>query len=543
MALSFLSSATNAIILSWGWRRIVLAFIAGAASALAQAPVSLFPVLWLTFPILVLLIDGTLAAPGERRTGAMRQAALTGWVFGFGYFLAGLWWIGSAFLVEADTFAWLIPFAVAAMPAGLALFWAAAAALARAFWVDGPVRILVLAISFALFEYLRSVMLTGFPWNAPGHALAANDITMQATALVGMHGMTLFAMVIFCAPALLFGHNRDRKLALGLGGGTGALFAAILIYGFVRLAGSDAAVTDSVRIRIVQPNIPQAEKWMSEFKSRNFNELLQLSAQRPAPGAGGLDEVTHLIWPESALPFLLSNARHELGAIAAMLPPQTHLITGALRIEPVPSHPQGRKVYNSIYVLDSDGTIVDAYDKLHLVPFGEYLPFQSMFDALGLEPLTRQVGGFSAGQTRQSMRIGSAPPALPLICYEVIFPDLDGSTPDRPGWLLNVTNDAWFGITPGPYQHFHQSRLRAVEQGLPLVRAANTGISAIVDAYGRVRHSLGLNQRGIVEGGLPVSVNATPYSIYGSKIFTLLVAFSLILALMLQRIRTLRGRK
>ena len=543
MAIPLLTSATNAIILSWGWRRNVIAFTSGAASALALPPFSFFPVLFVTFPILILLIDGALPVPGKGKFGAMRPAAMTGWLFGFGYFLAGLWWIGSAFLVEAETFAWLIPFAVAAMPAGLALFWAAAAALARAFWPGGPARILVLAGAFSILEYLRANVLTGFPWNAPGYALAAHDITMQAASIVGLHGMTLFAFIVFSVPVLAFGPARDKGLAFGFAACAGALLAGITVFGLIRLAGADQAVHDNVMLRIVQPNIAQADKWKPELKSRHFNDLLALSDQRQSPGTGGIGDITHLIWPETALPFLLSNARGEMSALAALLPPQSHLITGAFRTEPVPSHPLGRKVYNSIYVIGDDGTIIDAYDKLHLVPFGEYLPFQSLFDAIGLAPLTRQIGGFSAGQNRQNLRIGAAPPALPLICYEVAFPDLDGSSPARPGWLLNLTNDAWFGITPGPYQHFHQARLRAVEQGLPLVRAANTGISGIVDAYGRVRKILGLDQRGIVQGRLPVSLASTPFSRYGSRIFILLVAISLIFALMCHRLMAPQHRK
>lgn len=534
----FLSSLTNAIILSWGWRRALIALSAGAASALALPPVSFFPVLWLTFPVLVLLIDGDVGNSGRSRTSAMRSAALTGWLFGFGYFLAGLWWIGSAFLVDADIFAWLLPFAVAAMPAGLALFWAAGAALARLFWVEGPARILILSVTFAIVEYLRATILTGFPWNAPGYGLAAHDITMQAASLIGLHGMTLLAFFIFCAPVLFFGSSRDRRYGLWLGGGATTLFAAIVLFGIARLAGAETTIHTDVKLRIVQPNIAQTEKWKPELKSRNFNDLLQLSAPDAALGAGSVDDTTHIIWPETALPFLLTNARNEMGAIAALLKPNMHLITGALRIEPTPDTPRRGKVYNSIYVIGSDGTITDAYDKLHLVPFGEYLPFQSVFDSFGLAPLTKQIGGFSPGLTRQNLTIGTAPPALPLICYEVAFPDLGGSVPKRPGWLLNLTNDAWFGVTPGPYQHFHQARLRAVEQGVPLVRSANTGISAIVDAYGRVRKSLGLDQRGIVEGGLPLSLDATLFSQYGSNIFSLLVAFAVFLALLFNRLRT-----
>lgn len=534
MAISLVSSATNAILLSWGWRRAAIALSAGALSALAMPPFSIGPVLWITIPVLVLLLDGVL---GESRLGAIGSAAFIGWLFGFGYFLAGLWWIGSAFLVEAEDFAWMMPFAVAAMPAGLALFWACAAALARLLWSEGPGRLFALAASFAVFEYLRGTILTGFPWNAPGYALALHDVPLQAAALTGLHGMTLMAFVVFGAPILLLGSDRDRVLRIGLASVIGCAALGIVVFGIARLAGAGSETLEDVRVRIVQPNIAQAEKWKPQNRAPIFQGLLDLSAggdeNRPAQDTSGdLDGITHLIWPETALPFLLAAGQTELGAIASLLPDGTHLVTGAMRVERLPDQPRGGNVYNSIYVFDSDGTIDEAYDKTHLVPFGEYLPFQSLFDRFGLAPLAARIGGFTAGRTRTNLTVGAAPPAMPLICYEAIFPGLDGFLPDRPGWLLNVTNDAWFGSTPGPYQHFHQARMRTVEQGLPMVRAANTGLSAIIDPYGRVRESLGLNQRGIVTGNLPTSLPPTIFARYGHVPFAALVAICLVLALL-----------
>lgn len=497
-------------------------------------PFSIGPVLWITIPVLVLLLDGVLA---DKRLGTIGSAALVGWLFGFGYFLAGLWWIGSAFLVEAENFAWMMPFAVAAMPAGLALFWAGAAALARLLWSEGPGRLFALAASFALFEYLRGTILTGFPWNAPGYALALHDVPLQTASLTGLYGMTLFAFIVFGAPVLLLGSARDRALRIGLATVIGCATLGLVAFGIARLAGAGSETLQEVRVRIVQPNIAQVEKWKPQNRAPIFQGLLDLSAgfddNRPAGDTSGdLDDITHLIWPETALPFLLAAGQTELGAIASLLPDGTHLVTGAMRVERLPNYPRGGKVYNSIYVFDADGTIDEAYDKTHLVPFGEYLPFQSLFDRLGLAPVAAKIGGFAAGRTRANLSIGSAPPAMPLICYEAIFPGLDGFEPDRPGWLLNVTNDAWFGTTPGPYQHFQQARMRTVEQGLPMVRAANTGLSAIIDPYGRVQERLGLNQRGIVTGDLPASLPPTIFARYGQAPFAALVAICLVLALL-----------
>jgi apolipoprotein N-acyltransferase len=511
-------SVADAVIIMWGWRRMALAVAAGATSALAFPPFDLAPVLFVTIPVFIWLIDGAVAPEPAFWLRRLLPAAATGWLFGFGFFLGGLWWIGAAFLVDADEFAWLLPFAVIALPAGLALFWAFGAMIARLFWSDGWPRILIFAVAMTVAEWLRGTLLGGFPWNTAGYALMPLPVLMQAASLVGLWGMTFFAFLLFSAPTLLIGvTRRDRTgryvmLALIV-----LLFAADLAYGTIRLRRADDSAVLGVRLRLVQPAIDQSEKWQAGRAAEIFNRLIQLSDFSTTPGETGLAGITHVIWPESSVPFLLTAQPAALAAIADMLPQSTTLITGAIRASAT-DRPGGKPEYfNSIFVIGSDGVIRDAYDKVHLVPFGEFLPFQETLEAWGIRQLTKLPGGFSAGSTRRNLPLPGAPAFAPLICYEAIFPGAVVGAGERPGFLLNVTNDAWYGITPGPPQHLRFALIRAVEEGLPLVRAANNGISAIVDSYGRIEAQLDLGKSGVVDGVLPVALPPTLYARYGDR--------------------------
>jgi apolipoprotein N-acyltransferase len=281
----------------------------------------------------------------------------------------------------------------------------------------------------------------------------------------------------------------------------------------------------------VQANIPQADKWKPENRQWIFDRLLTLSG-KPAEGALEATGVTHLIWPETSVPFLfmlngdivLPEARK---AFADLVGEGTSFLVGAERIEGTP-RPDGKytvdRVFNSLFVLDSEARILGTYDKLHLVPFGEYVPFEKTMAALGITQNTHMNSGFASGSTRRSMTTPGAPPYAPLICYEAIFPEGAAGDEGRPGWLLNLTNDAWFGTSTGPYQHLHQTRLRAIEQGLPLVRAANTGISAIIDSHGRILASLPLNTQGAIDHALPTAIAPTLYARWGES-WLIVVAF------------------
>lgn len=502
-----------------GWRRMALAVFAGAVSVLAMAPFFLWPVLAVTLPVLVWMIDG---AGAKKRP--LRDAFSAGWGFGFGYFFAGLFWIGEAFLVEADVFAWLLPFAVTVMPAGLALFYGLAAAVARKWWRPGLSRVLVLAVALAAAEWLRGHILTGFPWNVLGYALTFNLAAMQMTSVLGIYGLTLWTVLALAAPAVLAADRADHETTWRALIPGGAILAATLVvllgYGTARLSAGPAPMLPGVKLRIVQPSVPQREKWRPEKQREIFLDHMALSRRSASGALDDLDGVTHVVWAEAAMPFMPLSKPEALSAIGELLPDGTHLVAGALRIENATMGEPRRLAYNSLMTFDPSGSLVTLYDKIHLVPFGEYLPFQETLESIGLEQLTRMRGGFSIGpKPRPLVAVPGLPPVGGLICYEAIFPAAVVQGAARPGLLINVTNDGWFGNTTGPHQHFHQSRIRAVEEGLPLIRSANNGISAVFDAEGRILHRLELNQRGVIDSQLPAGRLPTAYSRLGDRLF------------------------
>ena len=519
-----LRAAALAIILAWGWKRAAIAFAAGMLSALAMAPFNAWPVLFLTFPVVVWLIDG--AAAGKWR--GVPAAAWSGFCFGFGYFVPGLYWTGYAFFVDAPTFAWLSPFAVLGLPAYLSLYPALGFALARLLWTRDASRILALAVALTVSEWLRSHLLTGFPWNAYGYALSEPLALAQIASVIGLWGMTFLTVAIFASPAVLIEGKSRRRRWLAPAAALATLLA-LGIFGMVRLSQTPTKMVSHVKLRIMQPNLQQDVKFNYSAKQQVMQKYLALSDRATGPQSTGVRDASILIWPESAFPFFLMREADAMAQIADLLPKGTVLITGAVRVpdDARPGVPVTR-AYNSIYVIDHDGSVLSVYDKTHLVPFGEYLPFQNWMEAIGLQQLTRVQGGFIPGTVRRSMEIPGAPRALPLICYEAIFPDAVATRDDRPGWIVNLTNDGWFGISTGPYQHLQQARLRAIEQGLPVVRAANTGISAVIDPVGRDVARLGLGIEGVLDSALPAAIAPTVYARIGDSPAAIMMAIALI---------------
>jgi apolipoprotein N-acyltransferase len=513
-----------AIILAWGWKRAAIALTAGALSTLAMAPFNAWPVLFLTFPVMVWLIDGA----GAGRMRGVPAAAMSGFWFGLGYFVPGLYWIGYAFLVDASTFAWLMPFAVLGLPAYLALFTAFGFALARLIWTKDTSRVIALAAALTISEWLRGHVLTGFPWNAFGYALTEPLALAQTASLVGLWGLTFLSVAIFASPAVLIdGRSLGRKPwiapALAL-----ALLVAMGIFGGIRLSLQPTTTVANVKLRIMQPNLQQDVRFNYTAKAEVMQKYLTLSDRASGPESTGVRDASILIWPESAFPFFLTREADAMAQIADLLPKGTVLITGSVRAPELPPGARITRAYNSIYVIDHDGSVLSVYDKLHLVPFGEYLPFQDWMERLGFVQLTKVQGGFIPGTRRRTLQIPNAPRALPLICYEAIFPGSVAARDDRPGWIVNLTNDGWFGISTGPYQHLQQARLRAIEEGLPLVRAANTGISAVIDPLGRIVARLGLGIEGVLDSGLPAAISPTVYARTGDVPAGIMIAAALI---------------
>lgn len=498
-----------------GRARALLAFAAGLLASLALPPVSALPALAIAFPVLVWLIDGA-SEGGFRRM--MRAAFLIGWCFGFGYFLGGLWWLGAAFIIGGEQFVWLLPLGVIGLPAGLAFFPAVGVMIARAIWSAGPARFAALAFGLGAAEWARAHWLTGFPWNGFGQVFADHLWLAQGAALIGAEGLGLFALLVFAAPAAL-GTGRTA-FARGLPPFLASLLlAALAFYGAARLAPTGGTRPDlatlplvpDVKIRIVQPNIAQEEKNRGGSGPEILRRYLELSDRATGAHARGIADVTHLFWPEAAFPFILDREPRAIEAIAqALAPGGTILVTGSIRAEEAPETARRFRFYNAIQMLDRDG-LQATYDKVHLVPFGEYLPFEPVLRGLGLQQFVRVIGGFSASERRRPLDIPGLPGSLPMICFETIFPhELAPAEGSRPV-MVNVTNDAWFGPTSGPYQHLAQARLRAIEFGLPMIRAANSGISAVIDPFGRFTAQAGLGETGIVDSPLPAPGQQTLY--------------------------------
>jgi len=516
-------------ILLAGWQRYLVVFLAGCVSSLAMPPFDLFFVLFATFPILVWVMDGVNSDPDNGVFHRFRDGFKPGFFFGFGYFLAGLWWIGNAFLVDAQGFLWALPIAIIAVPAVLAIFWGVATALARLFWTSDCRRLFILAAFFTLVEYLRSFIATGFPWNPIGSAAYFSQTFMQTASVLGVYGMTGFAVFTFSALGVLIPGSENQRAGRKFTAICAVLFVAAHVgYGIVRLQTNGVQSVEGVNLRLMQPNIDQSKKFDRDEEAEIINAYLELSTMEGKNGKQGLSGTTHLIWPESAFPFFLTERRDMLASIAAMLPEGTNLITGAVRGE-ASTTKNGGFVFNSIYIINDEGEIISAADKTHLVPFGEYLPFQSFLESFGLRQLTNLEGGFEPGSSRKLLGTGTGPQFLPLICYEIIFsgelwPSTDKDD-DRPEWIINVTNDGWFGNTPGPYQHERQAILRGVEEGLPVVRVSNSGISGVYDPYGRVIERLGLGKKGVIDASLPAALPSTLFTQYSSIIYFVVFVF------------------
>jgi len=520
-----------------GWRRNGLAALLGALAAKAMAPVDLAPffnaaidftpILVISFSGLVWLLDGA---------SSRRDALMLGWSFGFGFFLAGLYWIAAALFVDIGQFWWLVPIALTAMPAGFALFTALALLAAyearRRGALIGSARILALALAWSAAEYLRGHLLTGFPWNLVGYTWANGfpgslDV-LQLVSLTGIYGLSLVTVTAASLPARLGDFGRGRWAAV-----VAALLMIVVpaMGGAWRLAQASGETVPGVTLRLVQPSIPQMLKNDAQAEVQNFQRLLALSA------AEGADKISAVIWPEAAAPPLLErypNLRH---AIAAVTPHGGLLITGTERAEPLQGWPP-QHVWNSIVALDDKGDIVGTYDKAHLVPFGEYVPLRGILPMAKIAP---SIGDFAAGPGPRTLTLPGLPAVSPLICYEAIFPGAVADPQHRPHWLLNVTNDAWYGQTPGPLQHLASARTRAVEEGLPLMRAANNGISAAVDPYGRVLARLDLNAVGVLDEPLPRDLRPTIYAQFGDSVFFALALLFLAAAAFLTRIEFNQG--
>ena len=492
-----------------GWRRWGVATSLGAIAAAALPPVHAVVLLVPTLTGLLWLIES-----GR----GIRSAFAAGWWFGVGHFVVGFYWVAHSFLVDAARYGWLAPFAVAGLAASLALFPAAAAALSRwsfRFAVGSPPgRLLLSAAAWTALEWARGWILTGLPWNLIGSAWSFSVGVSQLAAVTGVYGLSLITFVVGASPALAIDGGRygGRQAAVAF-----IVFGLLWLGGLARLPAEILGHVEGVRLRLVQPNIPQHLKWKPDLRAEHVRDLIRLSRQKPADDLSP----THILWPETAVPFNLVHDPALLALLGGVVPADGLLITGAPRTS-APGDPEWR-VWNSLHAIAAGGVVAATYDKVHLVPFGEYIPFRSV---LRFGKLTQGRVDFTPGDSHRPLILKGLPPVSALICFEVIFAGEVVDRDNRPQWFLNITNDAWFGNSGGPYQHLAAARMRAIEQGLPLVRVSNTGISAIIGPYGRSIAELPLNRAGVIDAGLPAALALPPYGRFGDGITALLVLFT-----------------
>jgi apolipoprotein N-acyltransferase len=484
----------------------------GVLMTLTLPPIFLLPLLIPAFCVLYWLID---AAPSSKRAFA------DGWWWGMGWHVTGLYWFCIALLTDPEKFAWLIPFTLIGLNAVIALYAGLACWLWKRIKVGGLTGILMFSLVWTIVEYARGHLFSGFPWNLAGYSFTASDALLQMASLVGVYGMTWFAVLLAVIPSALGDASMPKKRAFTTVAVGYVFLAVIFAWGGLRLSEADreeqstAKEQSGIVLRLVQANIDQYQKWDPKLWMQGLEEHVKLT-QSP-----GVENISIFIWPETAIPYTVKSGDALLTLIASAIPPRSYLITGALRSE-------GEDVYNSIMMIDHKGAIVGSYDKARLVPFGEFLPFRNLFPPSWLTPVGAK--DFSRGPGPRVMQWPNIPPVLPLICYEVIFPEFLSGTDSRPDWLLNLTNDAWFGNSSGPHQHFHMARTRAVEEGVPLVRVANTGITGIVDAYGRVIIKMGHGYKGFMDISFPQAKTAkTLYKSLYEWIIRILILVAVVL--------------
>ncbi|MFC3080229.1 apolipoprotein N-acyltransferase [Phenylobacterium terrae] len=510
-------------LLSTRWGVLALGVAAGLAAGLAHPPFGLLPGL-LGFAALLMLVD---RADSAR---PLRSAFFRGWAGGLGYFAISVWWIAEAFLVEIELHGWMAPFALVFLSGGLALFFGLAALAYRASGARGPWRVLVFAGTFAALEWVRGHIFTGFPWNLPGEAWRAGGPPSQAAALVGAYGLTWITVALAAAPATLFdrGGRIGRLLppALAL-----AALAGLYGYGAARLAGAAQTAPGAPLIRIVQANVDQKEKWRPENLPTIFSDYIRLTTQP------GQERPQVIVWPEGALPAVINDLvapGSPYGpALAEALAPGQVLLMGANAAELQPSGDYD--YFNSLvgFRREPDALVfAGRYDKHTLVPFGEYLPLGDLATRLGIRSLVHMPEDFTAGPPPAPLSLPGLPTVQPLVCYEALFPRTTSRAAARsgvrPSWMLNISNDAWFGATSGPLQHLNLASYRAIEEGLPMLRSTPTGVSAAIDAYGRILpgERLGLRRAGVIDVRLPPALKPTLYSRFGEATLLVMLAIS-----------------
>jgi len=494
-----------------GKKKYALCFLFGLILTLALPPFYIFAALFAFAPFLLLL----------NSCQSRKQAFATGWWFGFGFFVAGLYWIANALLIDPLKFAWLIPFAVCGLPAILAICLGLVAVLTYMLPRPGWRRIVIFAGFWLLMEIARSYLFTGFPWNLIGYSWDFSDSFIQIASVTGIWGLSFIAVLFGAMPYVFLQPEISRKQRIIFPAIILAIMAAIFIFGMIRLDGA-IMWGRKLQVNLIQANIPQTLKWNPAEAKENFMRHLELTSYTDKKLADNL-----IVWPESAVPFLLQEQPELLRAITDVMPHGAYLATGGIRLEG--NQRENSRYWNSFFVIDDEADILGVYDKSHLVPFGEYVPFRKFLPFI--EKVAGGMGDFSVGGGPKTINLPDGIKIGPLICYEIIFPHQVVESENRPDIIVNVTNDGWYGFSTGPYQHFETARMRAVEEGIPVIRAANSGISGAIDRYGRVIARLGLNKKGNLQSEIVLpnrgeNYTKTTFGRFGAAAIILIVFIS-----------------
>ncbi|PJB71775.1 MAG: apolipoprotein N-acyltransferase [Alphaproteobacteria bacterium CG_4_9_14_3_um_filter_47_13] len=504
-------------ILLWPVRlKALLAFIAGAIMVAGMPPWCIWPALFAGFGLFYIILS---------TVTKIRMAFLYGWLFGFGYFTVGLIWIGNALLVEDSQYALFWPLAVAGLPAFLAFFTAFATSLTVRFSSLKTISGYLLFTSMIMaFEWLRGHIFTGFPWNLYGYTWT-NTLPMAQIASIGGIYLLSFATCAWATlPGFLLIWHQKRFLKILLATALLLDMGGAYLYGVFRLKLYPTQISEDTIVRLVQPNITQEDKWNPAKGKENLEKILLLSEAESTNSA----MKTILVWPETAISNILLRDNWSHATIRATLgsyPEPVFLLAGTMRIGAYGG--RDPKYHNSLTSYDRRLNVQSTHDKVHLVPFGEYIPLQKY---IPLEPLVN-FSGFEKGKAIKTAQIPQLPYKFSaLVCYEIIFPGAVVDEKNRPDFIVNVTNDAWYGDSAGPRQHFAHAVFRAIEEGIPVIRAANTGISGVIDPTGRIIHKIPLDTPAGVNVSLPKKLVDTPYytSLKDSIFFIILGLFSLI---------------
>ena len=509
---------------------VVLSMILGYLFTLCFAPYYYLPLGFLSITGLLILID--IAKSNSR-------AFFYAFAFAFGHHVTGLYWISNSLLVDADRFAWLIPFAISLIPAYLSIYIGSISYCTKRLKYKGLAKIFFFSGIWVMAEIIRSKAFTGFPWNLGGYIFLKSPEFSQAASYIGVYGLSLMALLLFSAPYYVYYSIseaiKNNKVIVRASISITYLLPLSILFIFVSYWGGQRITNfkdrfEETKVRIVQPNISQRDKFDPRMIGDNIYKYISLSVSKSQKGTNYVPDL--IIWPEAAIPLNLSKEKDFVNSLQDIIPYGSNLIMGTIRTT-------DEKSYNSIQIVDSEGVLQDDYyDKFHLVPFGEYIPLRKYFPFV-VSSIANGIGDFGTGYGTVNMQLSNSGVFSPLICYEIVFPgnviNKEKSFYERAKWILNVTNDSWFGLTSGPYQHLDKARMRAIEEGVPVVRAAGTGISAIIDSYGRVLKKLDMKVAGVIDSKVPSAhTKENFYSIYGNKVPILLASIMLFLAAMIK---------